>query len=129
MAGLEKQLEILEREQHALTVKSPITGVVLTWETDERLDARPVRRGQRLLTVAQPDGDWLLELFVPDRSIGHVLAAQQSMPELKIDYLIATDPAVTHHETVDSIALSTEAHEDDEPSVRVTARVDRCACR
>lgn len=125
LAGLEKQLAILEREQESLTVTSPIDGVVLTWETDQRLDARPVRRGQRLLTVAQPEGDWLLELFVPDRRIGHVLVAQESMPALRIDYLIATDPAVTRHETVDAIALSTEPHQDDEPSVRVTARVER----
>jgi hypothetical protein len=127
LVGLEKQLHILERERESLTVTSPIDGVVLTWETDKTLDSRPVRRGQRLLTVARPEGEWLLELFVPDRRIGHVLEAKDSLPELKIDYLIATDPRVTHHETVDSIALSTEPHHGDEPSVRVTARMDASA--
>jgi hypothetical protein len=127
VAGLEKQLAILERERAGLTVASPIDGVVLTWETDQRLDDRPVRRGQRLLTVAQPEGEWVLELFVPDRRIGHVLTAQDSQSQLKIDYLIATDPSVTHHEVVDSIALSTEPHEGEEPSVRVTARMEASA--
>ncbi|MDQ3331610.1 MAG: HlyD family efflux transporter periplasmic adaptor subunit, partial [Planctomycetota bacterium] len=125
LAGLEKQLQILERERDALTVVSPIDGIVLTWETADRLDGRPVRRGQRLLTVAQPEGDWLLELFVPDRRIGHVLDAHDEFEELKIDYLIATDPAVTHHETLETIALSTERHDGTEPSVRVTARLNR----
>lgn len=124
LAGLEKQLQILEHERTSLTVASPIDGVVLTWETDQRLEARPVRRGQRLLTVAQPAGEWMLELDVPDRKIGHVLAANESLPRLEISYLIATDPTVTHRETVDSIAISTEPHSGEEPSVRVTARVD-----
>jgi multidrug efflux pump subunit AcrA (membrane-fusion protein) len=125
LAGLEKQLKILEHERDALTVLSPIDGVVLTWETADRLESRPVRRGQRLLTVAQPDGDWLVELFVPDRRIGHVLKARDATKELKLDYLIATDPAVTYHETVDSIALSTEPHDGTDASVKVTARISK----
>ena len=130
LAGLERQLEILERERDALKVVSPIDGVVLTWETADRLESRPVRRGQRLLTVARPEGDWLLELYVPDRKIGHVREARAASDgKLAIDYLLATDPSVTHHETVDSIALSTERHIDDEPSVRLTAHVERSQVR
>ena len=53
-----------------------------------------------------------------------MLTAQDSQSQLKIDYLIATDPSVTHHEVVDSIALSTEPHEGEEPSVRVTAHME-----
>ena len=32
----------------------------------ERLDARPVQRGQLLLELLQPSGPWQIELLIPD---------------------------------------------------------------
>ena len=51
-------------------------GTVLTWNVQELLAARPVTRGQVLLTVADLSGPWVLEIRMPDDRIGHVLAAE-----------------------------------------------------
>lgn len=126
--SLERQLEILDRQRGQLSVRSPLEGVVLTWEADERLEGRPVRRGQRLLTVVDLDENWQLELFIPDRSTRHVLAAQDSVGnDLPIDYLLATEPRTTYHASLDRVALSTEPNDDGEPSLRAVAELPRSA--
>ncbi len=131
LANYQRQLELLEAEQANSTVLSPIDGIVLTWEAVERLRDRPVRRGQRLLTVAHEEGDWLLELFVADRRAGPLLDAHRGTEPIEIDYLMATDPTRTHHETVDDVSQSCERFdaggptEGGEPVVRVTATVPR----
>jgi multidrug efflux pump subunit AcrA (membrane-fusion protein) len=81
IAGLEDQLSVLERLRSELTVKSPLAGTVLTWNTHELLDDRPVEQGQVLLTVADASGPWVLELHVPDSDAGHVLAGQRDRSE------------------------------------------------
>ncbi len=56
LAGLAHQREILETQQRDLVVRSPIDGQALTWNLEELLEARPVERGQSLLTVADSTG-------------------------------------------------------------------------
>ncbi|MGC1275630.1 MAG: HlyD family efflux transporter periplasmic adaptor subunit [Planctomycetaceae bacterium] len=126
VSSLERQLEILKRQRNQLSVRSPIDGVVLTWGADERLADRPVRRGQRLLTVVDLEDDWRLELFVPDRNVGHLFAARHAIgPDLAIDYLLATEPQTTYHATLERVALSTEPDDDGQASLRVSSRLAR----
>lgn len=126
VSSLERQLDILKRQRSQLSVRSPIDGVILTWEADERFVDRPVRRGQRLLTVVDLESDWRIELFVPDRSVGHLLEARRRLgPDLTIDYLLATEPQITYHAALEQVALSTEPDDDGQPSLRVTSRFSR----
>ena len=78
IAGLENQISVLQRLRSELTLKSPQSGVVLTWNTHELLDDRPVEQGQVLLTVADAAGPWILKLHVPDADAGHVLAGRRN---------------------------------------------------
>lgn len=104
--GLEKQRAVAEQLLQQLDIASPIDGIVLTWNTHPLLDDRPVKQGQLLLTVADPAGPWGLELRVPDRQAGHILAsAPNGQPDLPVSYLLASDPAVTHHGHLRSLAL------------------------
>lgn len=94
--ALEQRMAILSDQQEQLVVRAPIAGQVLTWETDLRLSARPVRRGDTLLTVADIDGSWQVELQVPGRQAGRVLRHRrcsdaEDAPRLSVT--LASDPS------------------------------------
>ena len=71
--SLDAQYAILQQKQKDLEVRSPIEGQVLTWDVKQLLAARPVDRGQALMTVGDLAGPWQLEIRLPDRQIAHVL--------------------------------------------------------
>jgi multidrug efflux pump subunit AcrA (membrane-fusion protein) len=110
LQGLENQLTILRHLRQQLDLSSPLDGVVLTWNTHQLLDNRPVKQGQLLLAVADAAGLWALELKVPDRAAGHVLDGQRlGKTNLPVTYLLASDPAVTHRGHLERLALATDA--------------------
>lgn len=126
--GLTAQLEVLQHHREELRVVSPIAGTVLTWNPAELLQDRPVREGQRLLTVADPSGPWVLELPVPDAAIGHILAAQKrGDSELPVTFLLATEPAVTHRGQVTQVAHNSDTPDGQPPSVLVTVALVNAA--
>lgn len=92
LTNLRRELELLDREHEQLVVTSPIAGRVMTWDVAGRLTARPVERGEVLVTVADLSSDWQLELDVPDNRIGHVLAAQQELgADLPVRFRLSSD--------------------------------------
>ena len=124
LKSLNAQYEILQEQQAELTVRSPIAGRVLTWDIEKLLESRPVQTGQILMTVADPSGPWELLLHVPDDDIGHVIDAQQANGgPLKLTFILATSPNITHEESVEQIAMSTELDDEKRPSVLVTAGI------
>lgn len=127
LKNLEKQQQILHAQREELNVKSPLTGQVITWKVRQLLESRPVQRGQALLTVADTNGPWVLEVDVPDDHIGYVLDAQRTnTSQLAVSFRIATEPNVTYHGTVEKIALGTRPEGDSGgANVRVTVAIDR----
>jgi hypothetical protein len=124
--GLEAQLAVLVRQQKDLSLRSPITGRVMTWEPAKVLGNKPVQQGERLLEIAKVDGQWVLEIRVPDQNIGYVkLARRELKPKLDVSFVLATNPEVTFKGTVLSIAEETRHHEQDGPTVLVTVAIDR----
>ncbi|WP_417393024.1 efflux RND transporter periplasmic adaptor subunit [Gimesia sp.] len=125
LKSLNEQATLLKNQQEALTLKSPIKGEVLTWDLQEKLLARPVQRGQRLLTVADLKGPWVLKMEVPDAEIGHVLAAQrESKTPLPVSFLLLTDPDQTYRGTIEKIAATAEPDADGKPVVQITVKLD-----
>lgn len=126
LKSLNTQLAVLRSQQAALSVHSPIAGEVLTWNVSQSLETRPVKRGQILLTVAQTDGPWVLEMHVPDNHIGYVLDAQRDLqPELGVSFILKTDPGKTYRGKVVSVARSTDADSANAGTVLVTVAFDR----
>jgi hypothetical protein len=122
-ASLRQQLEILRAERELLTVTSPIAGQVLTWEVERLLQARPVRRGQILLTVADVDGPWELVVRVPDRRVRFVVEAREGSAEpLVVDYVLGSDTRTRYRGTLERLAESTTEASDGRPGIR-----SRCA--
>ncbi len=79
LVSLESQLALQKAKQLELDVKSPIDGEIVTWDLHNRLVSRPVQRGQALLRVADPSGDWQLELNLPENHMGHVADYQRTL--------------------------------------------------
>jgi multidrug efflux pump subunit AcrA (membrane-fusion protein) len=97
LTNLRRELELLNREREQLVVSSPIAGRVLTWDLSNRLVARPVERGEVLVTVADLAREWQLELEVPDDRVGHVLAAQEEFgPDLAVRFRLSSDDREQH---------------------------------
>ncbi len=126
IVGLQQQYEIVKSQQAELTVRSPITGQILTWGVRELLEARPVRRGDVLMTVADLDGTWVLELQIPDDRVAHVLTARKTIGrDLGVSFVSASNPGVSHHGVIRSVAARTEMLESDRPVVLATVEINR----
>lgn len=126
LTNLAQQQGVLRLQQEELQAKSPIDGQVITWNVRELLEARPVQRGQALLTVADLAGPWVLEVEVPDDHISHILAARQEQgPELPVSFMLATAPGATYTGQVEKVGLATELRPGEAAHVLVTVRFDR----
>ncbi|MBI2477753.1 MAG: GAF domain-containing protein [Planctomycetia bacterium] len=125
LTSLRSQQAILDRERAELTIVSPIDGEVITWGIEDALSRRPVRRGERLLSVADPKGSWQLELRIADHDIEHVLAARNEFTDLDASFIVTSHSGEDYHGTVQEIAMATELDEHDQPTVLVRVAVDR----
>ena len=77
--GLTEQIEILKKREEHLSVRSPIDGVVATFQVEQKLQNRPVQRGEALIEVMADHGQWHLELEVEEHRMGHLLEGQQKL--------------------------------------------------
>ncbi|MEO8495262.1 MAG: GAF domain-containing protein [Planctomycetota bacterium] len=125
LASLRGQQAILARERAELAIASPIDGEILTWGIEDALSLRPVRRGERLLSVADPGGPWHLDLRIADHDIEYVRAARSELKQLTVSFIVASHTGQRYHGTVEEIAMATELDEHDQPTVLVRVAVDR----
>lgn len=94
--SLQQQRQILSQRVAGLMVRSPIAGRLIGSEFTERLQGRPVQRGQRLCEIVHSDGDWQLQLWVAERDVGHVASAWRGPPEgRRLSFLLESDPGQT----------------------------------
>jgi len=126
LKSLIEQNRVLKEQRDDLIVHSPLTGQVVTWNVRQLLESRPVQRGQVLMQVADLTGPWVLEIEVPDDRVGHVLAAERELkPDLDVSFMLATEPGVSYHGTIEKVAMSTDVRPPEKANVLVTVRVDR----
>ena len=78
VAGLQRQREVVQQQRERLSVLSPLGGRVTRWDLQEVLQSLPVRHGQNLMDVYNPDGPWRLELQIPDDVAGYVRLASSN---------------------------------------------------
>ena len=79
LEGLEKRRALLAEKRQDLTITAPINGRVTTWRVAERIEGRPVSRGQQLMEIADPSGRWEAELHVPESKMGHIHARREAL--------------------------------------------------
>jgi multidrug efflux pump subunit AcrA (membrane-fusion protein) len=108
-----QEQELLTREREQLLVTSPISGRVLTWDVGQQLAARPVERGEVLVTVADLSSPWQLELAVPDDRIGYVLAARQELrPDLPVKFRLGSEERTTHAGKIAEVCQTADLPEE-----------------
>ncbi len=126
--SFDTQLELYRDKKRSLQVKSPIDGVVVTWQVRDRLLLRPVEKGQVLLSVADKTGPWELEVHMPDDRLGHVnraaAEAHEAGRDLRVDYVLATDPGTRHTGSVKEIHEQAEVHGEEGNTVLVRVTID-----
>lgn len=128
LASLQEQWRLLAGEREALQLRSPIAGHVVTWDVTDALRQRPVKRGQVLMTVADTSGHWVLEIEVPDRDAGYVLAARRtSQPDLPVSFILATNPGQTYAGRLEKLAETAEPDQRQQLSVSALVRVEASA--
>jgi multidrug efflux pump subunit AcrA (membrane-fusion protein) len=128
LKGLAEQKKLLDAQRADLVVRSPIDGEALTWNIKQLLEARPVERGQALLTIGDLSGPWVLELDVPDDRAGFVLEARENLKrDLDVSFRPVAEPGSEFHGRIVDVALSTELDELNEPKVLVTVDFDKQA--
>jgi biotin carboxyl carrier protein len=127
--GLQAQYDVLKAKQTECEVRSPIDGEVLTWNVHQLLEDRPVSRGQILLTIGDLSGPWKVDLRMPDRQAGHVLAAQQARPDvpLQVSCLLAMNPRESFSGTLARLGMRSETLPSENPYVEATVDFDRNA--
>jgi hypothetical protein len=124
--SFERQLTLLQGKKERLKIKSPIDGIVLlSWDVERSLLNRTVETGQVLMQVADPTKEWELELFMAERRTGKVdeyrqdVKKQDPAAELKVAYVLATDPDSTLWGTVKHVEHITQMHDEEGHTVRI----------
>ena len=77
--SLEDQKRILESRKDDLIIRAPIDGEIMTFDLENKLRNRPVQPGQILMEIAQPDGELILELNMPEKRMGHIVDYQKKI--------------------------------------------------
>jgi multidrug efflux pump subunit AcrA (membrane-fusion protein) len=127
-SSLEIQLELLREEVKNLTVRSPIDGQIVTWQVRETLINRPVEKGQVMMRVVEPRGDWELELMVPENQMGYVNDARAKLAkgeDLKVDYITAANPGTTYHGKIKEVHRTAEVRGEEGNTVIVRVAIDK----
>jgi multidrug efflux pump subunit AcrA (membrane-fusion protein) len=121
--ALKLQQTLLEEKRAMLEIRAPIAGeVMIPWDVERSLERRPVAMGQVLMTIADPAGDWELELNMRENRSGKIRAARsneawrQRYPEAgeRVSYILATDPEKDYRGTLRDVK---DVIEIDDPEV------------
>jgi multidrug efflux pump subunit AcrA (membrane-fusion protein) len=122
--SLQQQLEILRTQQDLLEVKSPLSGTVLTWNAEDLLTSRYVRAGQVLMTIADLDGPWSVDLRIPEGKIQFVQRAfSGGTGELPVEILLDARPDLTFGGTLRADGISRTTETDDDKQTFIPARI------
>jgi multidrug efflux pump subunit AcrA (membrane-fusion protein) len=96
--NLLKRRELVVKKTKLLDITSPIDGKVVTWKVHDLLLNRPVSTGTRLMEIADPTGEWELQIDVPEAKMGHVqrelglLRKSDPGAQLEVTFILATHP-------------------------------------
>jgi hypothetical protein len=127
VTNLRRELDLLKHERDQLVVTSPIRGRVLTWDVGHQLLARPVERGEVLVTVADLSSPWQLELAVPDDQMGYVLAAQEELkPDLPVRFRLGSEERATHTGRIAEVCQTADLPHDNttRPTPTILTKVE-----
>lgn len=123
--SLTRQLKLVDRQLSDLEVRTPIGGRVFHRNLAQSLSGRPVRKGQFLMQVVDPDSPWELDLRVPDSVVRHVMQARNDgNAPLKVTFILRSAPGKTYQATLGWMSSETETDETGQLSTRARVSLD-----
>ncbi len=122
--SLRTQAKIVAEMQRELTIISPIGGRIVAWQLAQRLQNRPIGRGNLILSVIDDASPWRLNLEVADEDAGTVLASIQSTKTLPIRFAVATEPTRTYQAELVSVSTASRLSEAGKQVMDAIAEVD-----
>jgi multidrug efflux pump subunit AcrA (membrane-fusion protein) len=123
--NIERELALVRDKQQQLRIVAPQRGQVVTWKVRDLLLQRPVVRGQGLLTLANPDGPWELELYLPERRLTHLHSARAGQKTLEAVFVLSSYPGQTFRGQVMEVEQAAEVRGDEGNTVLVRVAVDK----
>lgn len=121
--SLGQEHKILLSQRESMNVRSRIDGSITTWKPKELLLNRTVRAGDRMLTVAQLDGNWVVDLSVHGARVGHILQAHSKNEPLRISFIPATNPDAKLEGEISKISNTVQTDSNAERMLAVRANV------
>ncbi|MFM7930321.1 MAG: efflux RND transporter periplasmic adaptor subunit, partial [Pirellula sp.] len=126
------ELNLLVERQSKLERLSPIDGLVTTWDVEKVLTARPVVTGQVLMTVADPDKPWEVEVMMPEKRMRYLVGAfandrvvktdDKGEKYLEVEIILMTKPDTKHYGKLYQPAVGQRAELDPEDGAVVRLR-------
>lgn len=129
--NIERELALFREKQQLLTLTAPQRGQIVTWKVEELLLHRPVIRGQSLMTLANPDGEWELELLVPERRLLHIDDARHlptegaSRQPLEVTFVLSSHPSHRFKGTMVELERTAEVRGEDGNCVLMRVAVNK----
>jgi multidrug efflux pump subunit AcrA (membrane-fusion protein) len=128
--SLREQRRLLSIKKDMLEVRSPINGRIVSWKVKEHLQGLPVRRGELLMEVADPTGDWELELTMQESRMGHIAKAWKDTDgDLQVEFILATHPGDKLAGRVQEIHRSAEVRQEQGNTVLLQVAFDQQTLR
>ena len=123
-SNLIAQHKLIDLKKKRLKIYSPIDGTIVTWDAQRRLPGLPVTANQALLAVDKLDGDWQLELKVPQNKIGYINRAivEAKDEPLDVSFIVETNPNLRLDALLTELASRAEPSDEGIPEFRATAK-------
>lgn len=124
------ELGLLVERQSKLQRLSPINGLITTWDVEKVLNARPVVTGQVLMSVADPEGPWEVEVLMPEKRMRYLdwgFANKAKKDEkgeayLDVEIILMTAPEHKHYGRLYQSGIGERAELDTEDGAVVRLR-------
>jgi multidrug efflux pump subunit AcrA (membrane-fusion protein) len=125
-ANVERQLALVRRKEEQLVVRAAQAGQVVTWHVRDNLLHRPVQKGQALMAIVDPEGDWELEVYLPERKAGHLFeACRASDHNLTVQFMLSSHPGLSLTGKIVEIDPTAVQREGFGNTVRICVAVDK----
>ncbi len=120
------QQRLIDLKKERLNLYAPIDGTVVTWDAKRRLPGLPVAANQAVLAVDDLQGDWQLELKVPQNKIGYINRAivESEDKPLDVSFIVETNPNLRLNASLTELASRAEPSDQGIPEFRATARAN-----
>lgn len=111
-----EKLKLQQDRAKQLVIRSPINGLVTSWDVEKTLRSRPIMTGQALLEIADLDKPYFLDLVMPEKREGHLdeYVKTNNVQTLDVTYILGSDPDAPMKATLDVSSVSRRAESDEE---------------